>query len=160
MPLESHANSARLPLSETKGNVQMESRDCALFLQHIVKTMNKTMQEHLFHHYTTATPLDGLSPWPDHGPGAQTDPQWYHSEENVAPEGRERKIQHLYSSKESTNSFRKSNISQSICRRNTNHTTVCAGYVTSIQTYFTKWMEKIPIKLTGSRINSPALEAP
>lgn len=36
----------------------MESRDCALFLQHIVKTMNKTMQEHLLHHNTTAAPLD------------------------------------------------------------------------------------------------------
>lgn len=58
MPLESHANPAWLPLSETKGNVQMESRDCALFLQHIVKTMNKTMQEHLLHHNTTVEPLD------------------------------------------------------------------------------------------------------
>lgn len=58
VPLESHANPAWLPLSETKGNVQMESRDCALFLQHIVKTMNKTMQEHLLHHNTAAAPLD------------------------------------------------------------------------------------------------------
>lgn len=52
--LESHANSALLPLSETKGNVQIESRDCTLFLQHIVKTMNKTIQKkNLLQHNTT-----------------------------------------------------------------------------------------------------------
>lgn len=86
-----------------------------------------------------------LNPWPDHGPGAQTDPQWYHSEENAAPEGRESKIQHLYSPKESMGSFRE-RIPQSTSRSNRNHTIpTCAGYGSRIQTSFTKWVAEFPL---------------
>lgn len=113
--LESRANSALLPLSETKGNVQMEGWDCTLFLQHIVKTMNKTMQEHLLSRNTTW----GLKPWPDCGSAAQPAHSVITARNARCPQRQGKpEATAVLAPKEALSSFRKSNISWSTCRSN------------------------------------------
>lgn len=143
MSLESHAKSALLPLSETKGKVQMEGWDCTLFLQHIVKTMNKTMQERFLNHNTTW----GLKPWPDHGFAAQPAHSVITARNTRCPQrwGKQEATAVL-AKKEALSSFRKSNISQSTCRSNTSHIIpMCARCGTSIQTHCTEQTAIFPL---------------